>query len=70
MLQDEAKPAILAEWRHWIARKNTVNPTGTDALIFFGFLQKERADLLRFRASGDKGQVVHNWLIRAGLLSD
>jgi hypothetical protein len=70
MVQEDAKKAIIEEWRKWITGKNKGNPTGTDALMFFGFLQKERDYLFLFKASGDKWQVVHGWLQRAGLVSN
>ncbi len=69
MTQDEARRAILAEWHSWAAA-NTRKRTGGDALRFFQYLQKERNHLLSFRAKGDKWQVVHRWLLRAGLVSD
>jgi hypothetical protein len=30
--------------------------------LFFRYLQKERSDLLNFRADGNKWQIVHGWL--------
>jgi hypothetical protein len=31
-------------------------------LVFYGWLQQERPDLLAFRAAGDKYQVLHTIL--------
>ena len=42
--------------------QNKSAPNGTDGLIFFGYLQRERSDLLAFRYSGDKRQIVKTWL--------
>ena len=70
MKQDEAKEAIAKEWRAWAAKNNVTKAKGTDAMLFFTFLQKERSQLLNFRASGDKYQHVKSWLSRAGLVSD
>jgi hypothetical protein len=30
--------------------------------LFFRYLQKEKSDLLDFRAVGEKWQIVHGWL--------
>jgi hypothetical protein len=38
--------------------------------VFFGYLQKERPDLLDFRAVGSKWQIVHGWLRDGGRLKD
>jgi hypothetical protein len=57
--QDQAKPAILAEWREWAADRNMVNPHGFEALMFFEFLRQERSHLLSFKAAGDNWQTVH-----------
>ena len=40
------------------------------ALLFYGWLSRERPDLLRFRASGDTWQRVKSWLMNAGLIDD
>jgi hypothetical protein len=37
---------------------------------FFLYLEKERPDLLNFRASGDKWQIVHAWLLRERRVKD
>jgi hypothetical protein len=38
--------------------------------VFFGHLEKERPDLLDFRAAGSKWQIVHLWLRHGGRLKD
>jgi hypothetical protein len=58
------------EWRSWAAETKIKNPNGRDGLRFFCFLEIECKHLLVFRASGDKWQVVHSWLLRAKLVSD
>jgi hypothetical protein len=70
MTRDQAKRAILEEWRSWAAETKIKNPNGRDGLRFFCFLEIECKHLLAFRASGDKWQVVHSWLLRAKLVSD
>ena len=70
MTQDEARRDILREWLAWVAANNVTNANGTHGFLFFGFLQKERGHLLTFKASGDKWQVVHGWLLQAQLVSD
>ena len=70
MTRDQAKRAILEEWRLWAAETNIKNANGRDGLRFFRSLERECKHLLAFRASGDKWQVVHSWLLRAKLVSD
>jgi hypothetical protein len=70
MKQEEARPAILAEWRRWWPTTGKSVPGGLDGLSFFSHLQKDRPDLLSFRGSGDKWQIVHGWLMRANLVPD
>jgi hypothetical protein len=64
--RDEARRRILAEWPLWSAAQS--NPTLANGLMFFSFLQKERRHLLEFRASGDKWQDVHCWLLQERLV--
>ena len=68
MKKDEAKRLVLQEWDDWAAKN--VPPgqraRGTDGLIFFGYLQSQRPDLLKFKASGDRWLIVHGWLAREG----
>ena len=41
--KSEARTLVLQEWTHWVNKHpEIVNPSGTDGLIFFGHLQKER----------------------------
>jgi len=66
-----AKRAIIREWDDWAAK----NPDGAKSataggMFFFVHLQKERGDLLTFKADGDKWQVVHGWLLREGRVKD
>lgn len=70
MKQDEARPAILAEFRLWAQKRSLQNATGQDGMLFFAFLENDQPGLLDFRAPGDKWQVVHSWLISAGLVSN
>ena len=70
MTKDEARAAIRIEWVVWARATKIKNATGADALLFFNYLQAERPDLLAFKASGDKWQVVHSWLLKARLVAD
>jgi hypothetical protein len=70
MTKEQARRAVLAEWDPWTKATNVNNANGRDGLTFFGFVQRERPQLLAFRASGDKWQTVHSWLFSARLVSD
>jgi len=64
-----AKWAVIREWDAW-APKHANEPSVSDGMNFFFYLQKQRPDLLNFRASGDKWQVVHAWLLRERRVKD
>ena len=72
MKKEETKWQVILEWDRWAPKNLTSGkkPTGTDALIFFTYLQKECPHLLTFRTSGDPWQTVHGWLLREGRVSD
>jgi hypothetical protein len=72
MKKEDAKRLIISEWRDWKKTRppSDNKPTGTDALIFFGNLQSNHPELLDFRYSGDKWQIVHSWLLSSGLVTD
>jgi hypothetical protein len=70
MKQDDAKRRIIVEWRSWAASNNIINANGNHGYKFLWFVKKEHNDLLEFRASGDKWQTVHSWLLSARLVSD
>ena len=56
----EAEQLIVAEWRAWSKQRGSYS--GTDMLIFFNWLKKDRSHLLSFRCRGDQWQRVHGWL--------
>jgi hypothetical protein len=58
MKKDDARLAVLREYDRWA--KDHPN----DAK------EKERPDLLDFRAVGSKWQTVHGWLRHGGRLKD
>jgi hypothetical protein len=65
MNREATKSAILNEWRNW----KTANmlegetPSGTHALEFHAYLQRERPELLGFRyRGGRKYQLIKGWL--------
>jgi hypothetical protein len=73
MRQNERKSLILLEWDRW--RKTQAGdkpkPTARDTLKFFYELQDRRSPLLDFRSGGrDKWQVVHDWLLSEGRVSE
>jgi hypothetical protein len=69
MKRQEAKQKIVAEWDSWSLSNKITNATPGDKLTFYNFLLKERPHFLDFRASGDKWQDVHGWLIQARRVS-
>ena len=68
MNRNEAKRLVLQEWDDWAAKNlpHGQKARGTDGLIFFGYLQRQRPHLLEFKASGDRLVTVHGWLAREG----
>jgi hypothetical protein len=69
MKRVEAKRLVLQEWDDWAAKNvpSRQQARGTDGLIFFGYLQRQRPHLLEFKASsGDPWPTVHGWLAREG----
>jgi hypothetical protein len=70
MTQEEARQAILREWRAWIPSQGVGEPSGRDALAFYQHLRNSRPHLLAFSSRGDRWQVVHGWLLRDRLVSD
>jgi len=60
--QADQKPKIIAAWREW-RRQHASNPASShDPLVFYGWLEENRPDLLDFRFSGsDKYQLVKTW---------
>lgn len=68
----QAELAVVDEWRAWAKANALATPKGqgADALIFYGYLQSARPELLSFRCSGDKWQRVHSWLLSRQLVAD
>ena len=62
MLKEDAKTLVLQEYRSW----RLAHPSD-DAQLFFAYLQKEKSHLLKFKASGDKWQVVNGWILNCRL---
>ena len=62
MSKEKARLAVLSEFDSW-AKKHPNDASMMGGFLFFRRLQKERPDLLDFRAVGDeKWQIVHGWL--------
>lgn len=72
MKNEDARVEIVGEFRRWWADREADQgqATGNDGMVFLGYLRKEKPHLLDFKASGDKWQIVHGWLLRADLVSD
>jgi hypothetical protein len=70
--RDDAERAVRTVWEQWRAAHlpHDRQANGTDAFAFFGWLQSQRPDLLRFRYRGDKWQAIHGCLLRHRLVSD
>lgn len=64
------KTLIIAEFRRWAHKNNVSKPTGSDAIRYFKYLQRELPELLIFETSGGKSQTVHAWLLDEKLVSD
>jgi len=62
MKKEEARRAALSEYDRW-AKKHPNDARMMGGFLFFRYLQKEKSDLLDFRAVDDeKWQIVHGWL--------
>jgi hypothetical protein len=60
MKKADAKRAVIRFYEIW--KSNNDSTSAAAPLIFYGVLQKERPELLDFRCSGDKYQVIAAWL--------
>ena len=66
--QEDARLAVLREYDKW-AKDHPTDAKKMGGYVFFGYLEKERPDLLDFRATS-KWQIVHLWLRHGGRLKD
>lgn len=67
MTQDEARRLIIQEMRERLA---SIPYRGADAGIGkFEALRRERPELFTFRSRADQWQVVHGWMLKAGLVT-
>lgn len=71
MTQDQAKAIVLRLFRQWVSDngKRLPHEAPEGGLLFYGWLGKEHPEALNFRATGDKWQVVHGWLLNARMVS-
>ena len=67
--KEDARLAVLREYDRW-AKANPNDAKKMGGFVFFAHLEKERPDLLDFRAVGSKWQIVHGWLRHGGRLKD
>jgi len=58
----EAERLIVDEWRKWSRKHNSYD--NVQMLLFFGWLQEEKSQLLSFHCHGDKQNRVLGWLQR------
>ena len=56
--RSDLEPLIRQEW----LKRPSEHRTENDVLVFYGELQQRRPDLLSFKASGDKYQVLKSVL--------
>jgi hypothetical protein len=71
MTKEQARLGTMREWSRWRdANGVSAGASGNDALRFFSHLQSDRPDLLNFRSSRNKWQVVHDWLLSIGAVHD
>jgi hypothetical protein len=69
MKKDDARLGVLREYDRW-AKEHPSSAQKMGGFVFFSYLQKEKPDLLDFRAVGSKWQIVHDWLSHGGRLED
>jgi len=67
--KEDARLAVLREYDRW-AKDHPKDATKMGGYVFFGYLEKERPELLDFRPVGSKWQTVHGWLRHGGRLKD
>lgn len=60
MKQSDAELAILKEWLNLSQEDKFDQHCG---FMFYGWLQKNRPELLSFRVSGDKYQKINGWVL-------
>lgn len=72
MTRDRAKNLIVLEWDRWALTHVHADSagSGSDGLMFFGYLQRERPHLLAFSSKGDPWQTVHGWLLQERRVKD
>ena len=66
--KEDARLAVLREYDRW-AKDHPNDAKKMGGFVFFAYLEKERPDLLDFRA-GSKWQTVQGWLRYGGRLED
>ncbi len=59
MDKEEAKKAILEEWRQLPLEQRS----DSMILMFYSDLRQKRPELLDFEVEGEKWKVVHEWLL-------
>jgi len=65
----EAKPRIIDAFNAWVDENRIDRPQERHAWRFFGYLKKDRQNLLEFRCKGDPWQKVKSWLLHEGKIT-
>lgn len=72
MPNDEARRAILDEWRNWSLLGGNAGdwqePSPGELMLFLGHLKSEKPDLLRFPSKVEHGKQAIAWIKRGPLL--
>ncbi len=55
---EEAKAEIQMAWKQWDGDKTNI----LSMITFYGWLEENRPELLKFRSYGDPWQTVNCWL--------
>ena len=71
MTQAEAERLIVRRYREWSDETGTAIPNRQPegGFVFFGWLSRHHPEALNFQCRGDKWQMVHIWLRKAGLVT-
>jgi hypothetical protein len=54
---DEARLAILAEWRKWVIANGRTNPNGMDGLSFFSDMSRDKPICSDFKHQATRGRT-------------
>jgi len=68
--RDEARRAVLREWKPWTAQHPDDAKGALASLMFLKYLQDHKSHLVDFSLKGgeERSQVVNGWLKSAGYI--